>query len=297
MRYITIFCSMILLASCLSEPVTYNFDLQGHRGTRGHLPENTIPGFLKAIDYGVDTIEFDVVVTRDKKLIISHEPWFSHKISTRPDGIPVTEEEQKQFNIYKMKFDETREFDVGKRGHPDFPEQKPMEAHKPRMKDAILAVENYIEKQKLEPVQYNIEMKSVPELYGEFVPEPAEFARLLYHELGELDILDRVIIQSFDPNTLIEFREIDPEVKQAILVNGTAKKPIVAFIEELGYVPEIWSPASRLVTPNIVKEAHELGMKVIPWTVNKPKEMKKLLEMGVDGIITDFPDRALELKP
>lgn len=293
MRYIIIYLSILLFAFSYNRVQTYDFDLQGHRGARGLLPENTIPGFLIAIDHGVDTIEIDLVVTRDQKILISHEPWFHHHISTKPDGSPVTEEEAQNFNIYEMTYAETQEFDVGIRVHQNFPEQKPIQAAKPLMKDAIAAIDTYVEELGRKPVRYNIEMKSRPEWYGSMVPPPADFAQLLYDELSKFDILDRINIQSFDPAPLIEMRKIDPDVKQAILVSND--EPMEYHLERLGYTPEIWSPNYQLVNPEIVRTAHEKGMKVVPWTVNETEEMRKLLEMGIDGIITDYPDRAAPL--
>lgn len=274
------------------------FDLQGHRGARGLLPENTIPGFLIAIDHGVNTIEFDLVVTKDRQLLVSHEPWFHHHISTKPDGTPVTPEEQMEFNIFEMTYEETRQFDVGKRGHVNFPEQQPMEVTKPLMRDAIRAIEVYVEQQGLAPVFYNIETKSNPDLYGIMYPYPEEYAQLLYDELiflnQEFDLLDRIIIQSFDPATLIQLRGLNDRIAQAILVSGDDS--IQKLIDALGYTPEIWSPNYRYVTREIVTEAHTRGMKVIPWTVNNIAEMRLLLEMNVDGIITDYPDSAAVLR-
>lgn len=291
MRYFLLFFSFFIVTACAVEEATYDYDLQGHRGARGLLPENTIPSFLKAVDYGVDTIEFDLVVTADNRILISHEPWFDHQISTKPNGDPVTEEEQPEFNIYEMTYEETRRFDVGKRGHHLFPEQQPMKVTKPLMRDAILAIEEYVEEQGLSPVQYNIETKSRPEWYGEYGPHPEEFSQLLYDELADLGILDRVIIQSFDPATLIAMREIDPNVVQAMLVYEE-DRTIDRYVEILGYRPEIWSPHFELVTPELVADVHNHGMTIIPWTINEREEMIRQLEMGVDGIITDYPDRA-----
>ncbi len=287
---IALFITCILTA-CFMNEVTYNYDLQGHRGARGLLPENTIPGFLKAIDYGVNTIEFDLVVTADNQLLVSHEPWFDHQISTKPDGTPVTEEEQTDLNIYEMTYEETQQFDVGLRGHPAFPEQEPLEVTKPLLRDAIQAIENYVEEQGHDPVYYNIETKSRPEWYGVYTPQPEVFSKLLYDELANLDILDRVIIQSFDPATLISMRGIDPDVRQAILVHEE-DQTIDRYAEFLGYHPEIWSPHYELVTPEQIEEIHNRGMKIIPWTINEKEEMIRLLQMGVDGIITDYPNRA-----
>lgn len=290
--------SFLLFAACTTVEQQQTFDLQGHRGARGLLPENTIPGFLKAVDYGVDTIEFDVVVTQDRKLLISHEPWFHHHISTKPDGSPVTEDEQLELNIFEMTYEETQEFDVGRRGHIQFPNQEPLEVTKPLMTDAIRAIESYTEESGLSPVSYNIETKSNPDQYGEFYPYPNEFAELLHNEIAtlneEFDLIQRINIQSFDPATLKAFRELNPDITQAMLVSSD--EPIQTYLDELGYTPEIWSPNYQLLTPEIINQVHELGMTVIPWTINTIDEMRRQLEMGADGIITDYPDSAAVLR-
>ncbi|TVQ15837.1 MAG: glycerophosphodiester phosphodiesterase, partial [Balneolaceae bacterium] len=212
-RILLLLITIVLFSSCTTEPMpdpSYDFDLQGHRGARGLLPENTIPSFLLAADVGVNTIEFDVVVTADRRVLVSHEPWFHHHITTRPDGRAVTPEEAMDLNIYRMTCDEVQQYDVGIRGHVNFPDQQPMAAVKPLMADAIQAIEAHVDERGLNPVLYNIETKSLPEWYGVMVPEPEDFARLLYDELAGLGVLDRVFIQSFDVNTLIAMRAIDP---------------------------------------------------------------------------------------
>ena len=291
MKSIVLLLSLLIIIACTPQEADFDYDLQGHRGARGLLPENTIPSFLTAIDHGVNTIEFDLVVTADEKMLISHEPWFDYKISTKPDGTPVTEEEQMEFNIFEMTYEETRQFDVGLRGHQGFPDQQPMAVTKPLMKDAIRAIDRYVEEQGLDPVYYNIETKSRPEWYGVMSPQPERFSELLYNELKELDLLDRVIIQSFDPATLIAMREIDADIVQAMLVYEEDQS-IDRYVEILGYQPEIWSPHYELVTPDLVTDVHNRGMTIIPWTINETDEMIRLLEIGVDGIITDYPNRA-----
>lgn len=287
-----------MAAACTYEQTYRPFELQGHRGARGLLPENTIPSFLIAVDHGVDTIELDLVVTKDRKLLVSHEPFFNHLISSKPDGTPVTEEEQTNFNIYEMTYEETTTFDVGIRGHELFPHQQPTSVQKPLFKDAVRAVEEYVSEKNLKPVSYNIETKSDPEQYGTMFPQPDEFARILAEELSDLDhefdLHKRVTIQSFDPATLIEYRKLNPEIAQAILVNSD--EPMENFLGILGYTPEVWSPNYRLVTNRMVEQAHDYGMRVIPWTINTVDEMRFQLDMGVDGIITDYPDSAAVLR-
>jgi len=270
------------------------FDLQGHRGARGLMPENTIPAMLKGVELGVDTVEFDVVVTADGKILVSHEPWFNHLFSTKADGSPVTEEEERSFNIFEMTYEETQQFDVGLRQNPNFPKQETMEITKPLLADAIRAVEEYAEENGIEPLHYNIETKSRPEWYGEYVPGPEEFSRLLYEELNELGVLDRVIIQSFDPSTLFAFKQLAPDVRQAMLVSNDVLPDM--YINLLGYTPEIWSPDYKTLDAESVSHLQSRGMKVIPWTVNTVDEMRELLRFGVDGFITDYPDSATVLR-
>lgn len=298
MKFLIAVIFSITFMSCTNNQPIQTFDLQGHRGARGLMPENTLPAFIKAVDLGVNTIELDVVVTQDERIIVSHEPWFNHDISTKPDGSPVTEEEEMELNIYEMTYQQTQQYDVGKKGHPSFPNQERMEAKKPLLSDVIRTIENYTEEQGLPEVKYNIETKSEPARYGVYYPQPEKFAELLNDLLMELNeefgMLDRVIVQSFDPATLVEFRKLNPEVSLAMLV--TNNQSIQHYVDQLGFVPEIWSPNYQLVSPKMIAEVHALGMKVIPWTVNTTEEMNDLIEMGVDGIITDYPDSAAVLQ-
>ena len=295
MRHLPIlFLTTLITISCTMEKQPDTFDLQGHRGARGLMPENTIPAFLKAVDLGVDTVEFDVVVTADGQILVSHEPWFNHLFSSKPDGSPVTEDEERSFNIYEMTYEETQQFDVGQRQNPNFPEQETMEVTKPLLAEAIRAVEEYAKENGIDPLHYNIETKSRPEWYGEYVPGPEEFSRLLYEELNELGVLDRVIIQSFDPSTLIAFKQLAPDVRQAMLVSNDVLPDM--YINLLGYTPEIWSPDYKLLNAESVSQLQSKGMQVIPWTVNNVDEMRELLRFGVDGFITDYPDSASVLR-
>ncbi len=269
----------------------YDYDLQGHRGARGLLPENTIPSFIKAVDLGVQTLELDLVVTAGGELLVSHEPWFNHQISTKPDGTPVTENKEMDLNIYEMTYEEIREYDVGMRGNPDFPDQEPMEVSKPLFRDMVIAIEAYIIENDLPQIKYNVETKSQPDWYGVYSPLPESFAEILYRELTALDILGRVIVQSFDSATLIAMREIDPEIPLAMLVYQETQT-MERMTELLGFTPDIWSPNYSLVTEELVARTDREGIRLIPWTVNDPAEMVRLLELGVDGIITDYPNRA-----
>ncbi|MBM3416255.1 MAG: glycerophosphodiester phosphodiesterase [Bacteroidetes bacterium] len=266
------------------------FDKQGHRGCRGLMPENTIPAMIHALDWGVTTLEMDVVITKDKKVILSHEPWFSHEITTRPDGSYIGEREERKFNIYWMTYEETKAFDVGMKPHPRFPRQQKIKAVKPLLADVIDSVKNEMMTRKRPPVYYNIETKSNPEGDGVFHPKPDEFVELLMAVIQEKGIQDYVIIQSFDFRTLQYLHDKYPDIKTGMLIKGFDKKTLDEQLKKLGFTAINYSPHYSMVTEELVKLCHAKGMKLIPWTVNDKAKMDELKKMGVDGIITDYPD-------
>lgn len=268
------------------------FDLEGHRGCRGLMPENTIPAMLRAIDMGVTTLEMDVVITADKKVILSHEPFFNHEITTRPGGGEVSVAEEKELNIYRMTYAETQRFDVGIKPHPRFPQQEKIKAIKPLLDDIIEDVEAYIRLKGVKPVFYNIETKLMTSTDSIFHPVPEEFVKLLVEVIAKKRITDRVIIQSFDYRTLKIIHQQFPQIKTAALVEDFDKQSVQDLVKELGFVPTIYSPHYSLVNETRLRECHALQMKVIPWTVNDKATFDKLKSMGVDGIITDYPNLA-----
>ena len=263
-------------------------DFQGHRGARGLLPENTIPSFIKALELGMNTIELDLVLTADSVLLVSHEPWFNHQISSHPDGTPVTESESRMLNIFKMSAAEAQTFDVGSRGNPGFPEQSPISINKPTLKESVLAIENWIQTQNHPQVWYNIELKSDPHDYDVYYPQPQTFAKLLLDEMIQLNILNRSVVQSFDPQILIELRKLHPNIRLAILVGGS--DPFETHLSRLDFTPQIYSPHFSLVDEALIEKVRAKGMTIVPWTVNTTEEMQRLLDLGVDGIITDYPN-------
>ncbi len=265
-----------------------DFDFEGHRGARGLLPENTLPSFLKALEFGVTTLEMDVVITKDHQVVLSHEPYLSSEICSKPDGTPISPSEEKASNIYQMTFAELSRYDCGKRGHARFPQQQPQPAIKPLLRDVIASVETACKEKGLQPVFYNIETKSTPEGDGVFHPRPAEFARLVYEEVKRNGVLDRTFFQSFDERTLESLYAIDRDLYFCLLVEN--RNGLEHNLNRLSFTPQIYSPHYRLVTPELVADVKQRGIKLIVWTVNTLEEMKRLKAMGVDGIITDYPN-------
>ncbi|MFN3300196.1 MAG: glycerophosphodiester phosphodiesterase family protein [Sediminibacterium sp.] len=295
MKYIFIISSMILLCSCTSTKMNQqknknDFDWQGHRGARGLVPENTIPAMCKAIDLGAVTLEMDAVITADKQVLLSHEPFFNHEITTKPDGLPVSKDEEKQLNIYTMSYAATQRFDVGLRGNPRFPQQQKMAATKPLLLEVIEAADQYaLSKNKPLPF-YNIETKSQPTTDYKYHPSPKAFVDLLVAVIKHKKIEDRVTIQSFDIRTLQYLHQQYPSISTVLLIEDYNKKSLTEQLLELGFTPTAYSPHHSLVNEALVNACKLKGMKLVPWTVNDLATMKKLRALGVDGIISDYPN-------
>lgn len=270
-----------------------NIDIQGHRGSRGLMPENTIPAFIKALEIGVTTLEMDVVITKDQQVLVSHDPFLSHKICTGPNGEEINEADEKDYNLYQMTYEEISRCNCGSKEQLGFPEQHHMAVSKPLLRQVIDSVEYYLRINNLPPVYYNIETKTLPDGDNILHPEPKVFVDLLVEVLDEKNILERAIIQSFDVRTLQYAKKTYPDIRLALLV---ANKDLPEEnIEKLGFTPNIYSPYYLLVNQKLMKYAHQQKMQVIPWTVNKPEEIKRVLSLGVDGLITDYPDRAMAI--
>ena len=269
------------------------FDLQGHRGARGMKPENTIPAFIAALDTGVTTLELDLAVTKDKQLVVSHEPWMSASICLKPDHSAITEKEEKKLNIFQMTYDQVRQYDCGSKGNARFPEQQKMQVSKPLLVDVIVAVEDHIRSYSQYEVDYNIEIKSSPDGDKKFHPSPEEFSEMVFSLIDQYLPWERIVIQSFDFRVLKYWHEKHPEVRLAALVEN--KKSVIRNLSDLGFKPSVYSPYFKLITADDVRYLHQQKIRVIPWTVNEETEIQAIRDMGVDGLITDYPNRAAKL--
>lgn len=265
-----------------------SFDWQAHRGGRGIFPENTIPAMLNAVDLGVTTLEMDAMITKDKQVIVSHDPYFNPDITTKPDGNFLQQGEEKNLVLYQMNYEEIKRYDVGMKEHPKFKQQKKLKAVKPKLSDLIDSVEAYTKSKHLPPRFYNIETKSKASTDNVNHPEPAEFVELILQVIKAKHIETRTIIQSFDVRTLQYLHNTYPSIKTAYLVEGQEGLP--QQMKELGFTPTIYSPEYHIVDRALIAECKKMGMKVIPWTVNDVAKMKELKDWGVDGIITDYPN-------
>lgn len=292
-------CLFLLWQSCATpKPLRMlpdAFDKEGHRGCRGLMPENTVAAMKKAVDLGVTTLEMDAVITKDGEAVLSHEPFFNHEITTKPDGSFVSEAEEKSLNIYRMAYAEVKTFDVGLRPHPRFPQQEKLPATKPLLRELIDSIKTYCRQKGVPLSQFNIETKTQAATDGIYHPAPAEFVEKLMGVIKEKGIEAAVIIQSFDFRTLQYLHQHHPNMRTAMLVEDYDKRSLDDLLKALGFVPTIFSPAFESVTKETVEACHRKGIKVVPWTVNSVAEMKMLVGLGVDGIISDYPNLFAEL--
>lgn len=265
-------------------------EIQGHRGDRGNFPENSIPAFLSAINKGVDVIEMDVVISKDKKVLVSHEAFMSSLYMQTPDSVAIVKEREKSYNLYTMNYDSIRKFNSGSKGNALFPQQRKLKTYKPLLVEVIDSVEKRIVKNKYKRVTYNIEIKSEKKEYGIGQPQPEEFVDLVMKIIHEKQIESFMNIQSFDPHILNVLHKKYPKVKVALL---TARSGINRNLSELTFIPQIYSPNYQLVNADFLDSLRAKQIKVIPWTVNEKEDIRKMLDLKVDGIITDYPERIL----
>lgn len=270
-----------------------SIDIQGHRGCRGLLPENTIPAFMHALELGVHTLELDVVVTKDKVVVVSHEPFLNHEICSTLSGNEIAKSEERNYNIYEMNFADLIKYDCGLQNHSKFPEQKNIPTTKPSLDEMIVASEKKSKELNRDLPFYNIEIKRRKEGDLVYHPDYKEFTDLTMEVILKNNIQDRASVQCFDMEVLQYLNEAYPNQEQVFLIENR-KKP-EENISNLGHIPEIYSPYYKLVNKELVAYCKQQKMKLIPWTVNEVDDMKNLINLGVDGIITDYPDRLVKL--
>lgn len=291
--------AVIALLSCggtkQAATTTASIDKQGHRGSRGLMPENTIPAMEKALELSVTTLEMDVVISKDHQVVVSHDVYFHQNITTTPEGSTLTKAEAEKRLLYTMAYDSIRKYDVGLKAHPDFPRQQKLAVSKPLLADLLEATERGA-KARRRPVFYNIEIKSKPENDGKRHPPIEQFVDLAMAVINSKGLSKRVTIQSFDPRALQVMNRKYPGITTSLLIEGNDKRSLEEQLQQLGFTPKVYSPNFALVNSTLMEQCRQKGIKVIPWTVNTIEEMQRLLALKVDGIITDYPDFFQQLK-
>lgn len=261
---------------------------EGHRGGTGLMPENTIQSMKKGVEAGANVVELDVYTSKDGKVIVTHDPHINWKISLTADGKELTEEEAKKYPVHHMNYADIRKFDVGMKAHPSFPDQQKVKAYIPLLGELIDSVEQYVKRKKLPLPVYNIELKSSVAFDSVYNAKPEELVDAVMAVVKQTKIGDRFYIQSFDVRPLQYVHKKYPKVVVGFLVSN--KNTFDENIQQLGFLPHLYSPAYKLVTPELVTQCKAKRCKIVPWTVNTLEEMKTLHQLGVDGMITDYPN-------
>jgi glycerophosphoryl diester phosphodiesterase len=261
--------------------------IQGHRGCRGLYPENSLPAFQHALEMGVTVLEMDVCLSA-----VSHEPYMNPLYASFPDGSPVKDA---SINLYQKTYAEIKSFDVGSRGNKLYPEQVRVATYKPLLSEVLALGEAFAQKTGRK-IDYNIEIKSEPSEYGKSQPATVkEFADRVWSVISAQVSPSSLILQSFDFAVLQYWKTAINKGRLSALVEKETPEQMLASLD---FVPEIFSSSHKYLTKEQIDFCHARGMQVIPWTINTTAEMQQFSDWQVDGIITDYPNRAPQfLKP
>ncbi len=264
-----------------------SFSAEAHRGGRGLVPENTIIAMKDAMSYpAVTTLEMDTHITKDGKVVVTHDDYLSPGFMLTPDGKEIPASDAKKYNVFKMDYSELRKFDIGTKPHKEFPQQRKVKTYIPLLAELIDSVQTEIKTKGKKQYFYNIETKCSAKGDGLTNPTPEVFVKLLMEVIKSKKIENYVVIQSFDKRTIQILHKEYPHIRTSFLVSN--KKSYEENMADLAFKPFILSPAYNMVDANLVKKAHADGVKVVPWTANTPEEVARLKSFGVDGIITDY---------
>lgn len=291
---LTLMLIVALLPAVMATAPLPTFFKVGHRGTRGMMPENTIPAMIRAIEDGANTLEFDVHITKDGLVVVYHDASFDPAYTTKPDGSEILPAERGKYVFYQMNYSEIRPFRIGEKAYPKFPQQQRMRTYAPLLSEMIDSVEAYSKKHNKPPVYYLLEIKSSEKTDGKEQPAPEEYVEKLMAVKQLKKLKERLLIQSFDIRPLQVLHKTHPKVALGFLT-GDKNVSFYQQLESLGFLPAFYNPHFSLVTKELLDYCHGKKMKVIPWTVEDLEDMKRLKGMGVDGIITDYPDRINKL--
>ncbi len=295
-----------LLLLCCLPAGSFAFDLQGHRGARGLAPENTLAAFEQALKTGVTTLELDIGIAADGVVVISHDPWLNPAFTRDANGQWL--QGSRGPLLRSLTFAQLQAYDVG-RINPassyasQFSSQQAVDGQRI---PALSALFEMVKAAGANSMRFNIETKLNPLAPADTV-SPEAMTQALLKVVREAGLTQRVTVQSFDWRSLKLVQQLEPSVNTACLGAQSATGDTLQSgvwtaglkLADYAGVPQlvkaagctIWSPNAASLTQDLVKQAQALGLKVLPWTVNAPADMQKLLEWNVDGIITDYPDR------
>ena len=272
-----------ILFSTYAQAQPVRFEVFAHRGFRGLHPENTIRGMQKALTYGA-ILEFDLAITRDKQVVVSHDPVLNSKITLGPDGQTLGND---KIRIYQMDYATLSAYDVGKTPNKDFPEQDRYPAHIPLFGDLVDSVEAFAAARGIRDPTYFVETKLTPQTDGINHPGPKEFVDLMMQVVKEKGIQNQVIVQSFDPRTLQILRKEYPQIRLALLAkDGTT---LDDNLKQLGFVPDYYSINAPFINRELADRCHALQVKLIVGNCDDYDEILRIARLGVNSVMSDFP--------
>lgn len=297
-----------LLALCLAWPAAA-FDLQSHRGTRGNMPENTLPAFERGLAIGISTLELDIGITSDGVAVIHHDRALNPNTTrdAKGDWLSATGPLIRSLTLAQLQAYDVGRLKPGTAYAREFDRQQAVDGTRI---PTLAALFRRVKELGANDVQFDMETKISPSSPGDTLP-PDEFVKVLLAVIREHGMESRVMVQSFDWRTLVLVQQQEPRIRTVYLTVQNPRSNTVASgawtagftLAQHGNAPRmvkaaggpIWSPNFNDLTPELLKEAQALGLKVIPWTVNEPADIERIVAMGVDGIISDYADRVREV--
>ena len=296
----------------LSKP--NHIKIYGHRGARGDLPENTLESFKYLFDNGINAYETDILISKDLVPVITHDFRLDPSLTKDKEGNWIKDENIK---IFDLTYDEISKFDVGSlnkltRYGRRFVNQRSLENQKIPKLSELLELSS---KNVLQNLLINLEIKSTPDEKN-LTPDPKDLVQIVLNEINNSNLKDKVIISSFDWRILREVKKQSPEIPRAYLTfqqekGMKIKKTIYSKSPWIDHIPltivydlpkiikelggSAWHPYYKDINKKAVKDAHDNNLPVNVWTVNDEDDMLKMIEYGVDGIMTDYPLRLKNL--
>lgn len=290
-RYLYQFIGASLLIAC--QPMeNLHPDVHGHRGFAGKYPENSIPGFLAAVEVGCDHLEMDIVLSGDGQILVSHEPWMKATLCRMPDGSPIDPAKERDLNLHRMSVGTIQRYDCGSMPDPRFPDRKLQPTYKPTLRQVVESADEHAVFSGMTSPSYNIEVKSDSAWYGVYQPLPEAYAQAVIMTIDSLGIASRCMIQSFDTTVLEAFHAERPDIPLALLVENT--DGVDENLRRLTFKPTVYSPHYLLADKATLRKLREADIELVVWTVNEQKDIRRMLDLGVDGIISDHPDLVIE---
>ena len=295
MKNIILLLFLLLLVSCETYEIheegasleELNIDIQAHRGGMGLMPENTIEAMIKAIDLGATTLEFDLQMSKDSMLVVCHDRYMNSDIILKPDGSEIEKSQEGTYLLSEMPYDSIAQYIIGLKYWDSYPLQKKISCKIPLLTTLIDTVEAYTKKIGRDPIDYSIEIKhdAMRDL-----SEQNEYIDLIMKVLAEKKLGDRVTIQSFQSSILNYLHEQYPAIRLSYIITEGLEKSM----SRLNFVPDVISPTHLIVDSQFMTDASSFGMDVVVWPVDVDKDIKRLILLDVDGIITNYPNWAIK---